>query len=735
MSIRFRVMTTLFFVWGAAACEGTVGGEYGEEGARSAAAVRSAGYYPVTPFRPLDTREDDSRLRAASARCLLVAGEGGVADTAKAVAINLVAVNPAGPGYLTAYPGGTTRPETSSLNYAQGQTVANGAIVGVGGDGKICVYSLAATDLVVDVTGYFAAASGFQPAGPLRVVDTRDDDGPPLRSGATPCYKIAGHKISAERRIPDDAKAVAINLTAVRAAGPGYFTAYPSGTNRPKTSTVNYGAGQVVANNGIVQLGEDGSLCVYVKTSTHLVLDVTGYFDAGADYRPVSPFRRIDTRTGSQPVVGSTRCYTVAGYKVDDREVVPRGASAVAVNLAAAEAVGPGFLLARPAGRAEIQTSVLNYAPGGARANGAIVQVGVNGKICIYTRQTAHYILDVVGYWPGDHALQPPAHPHTFKVNSAARLLNALETACCGDTIAVDPSKTIDLTAHKEIAIPGDVTITGGRSGSAKGALIRSTDRTVLPRCKTWHLFRTAGSNVTLRGVRLQGPDGSVGAACDVMGGGIRVRYEKALVSGSELYHWPAAGVSVDADGVVVSHSYIHDNIRYGRGYGVVVGQTTRPIVIEHNTFAQNRHSIAGGGDGSYIVRHNRFLHSGHGGMHSVIDMHGVNEHKLDNSSMQAGVFIHIHNNDFEHRGSLQQPLVGIRGIPADKALIEQNCVGRTDGRWVGQYVMTASPTPIPGYNCYEKAGVQLCHKPAYGADMRNIVVGYNRMGVASGCR
>lgn len=61
--------------------------------------------------------------------------------------------------------------------------------------------------------------------------------------------------------------------------------------------------------------------------------------------------------------------------------------------------------------------------------------------------------------------------------------------------------------------------------------------------------------------------------------------------------------------------------------------------------------------------------------------------------------------------------------------------MARTDGRWVGQYVMTASPMPIAGQRCYEKAGVQLCHTPAYGAQMRNIVAGYNRMGTATGCR
>ena len=47
---------------------------------------------------------------------------------------------PASAGFVTAYPGGTSRPITSNLNFAAGQTVANQVIAQAGADGDIDLY-------------------------------------------------------------------------------------------------------------------------------------------------------------------------------------------------------------------------------------------------------------------------------------------------------------------------------------------------------------------------------------------------------------------------------------------------------------------------------------------------------------------------------------------------------------------------------------------------------------------
>ena len=48
-------------------------------------------------------------------------------------------------------------PLASSVNYGPGDVVANAVLAKIGTGGKVCIYSPAATDIVVDVTGYIPA--------------------------------------------------------------------------------------------------------------------------------------------------------------------------------------------------------------------------------------------------------------------------------------------------------------------------------------------------------------------------------------------------------------------------------------------------------------------------------------------------------------------------------------------------------------------------------------------------
>jgi hypothetical protein len=70
------------------------------------------------------------------------------------VFLNVVAVGPSGSGYLTVFPCGTTPPLASTGNYSTGDVAANAALAKIDVDGNVCVYTSAATDLVIDVNGY-----------------------------------------------------------------------------------------------------------------------------------------------------------------------------------------------------------------------------------------------------------------------------------------------------------------------------------------------------------------------------------------------------------------------------------------------------------------------------------------------------------------------------------------------------------------------------------------------------
>ena len=74
-------------------------------------------------------------------------GVGGVPAAAgvSAVAVNLIANQPAGSGYLQLFPAGGTRPVDSTLNFQQGRTTANFEVVPVPDHGRISVFSTTAT--------------------------------------------------------------------------------------------------------------------------------------------------------------------------------------------------------------------------------------------------------------------------------------------------------------------------------------------------------------------------------------------------------------------------------------------------------------------------------------------------------------------------------------------------------------------------------------------------------------
>jgi sugar lactone lactonase YvrE len=124
---------------------------------------------PLVPARLLETRagektvdgefEGQGRVGAGSTVELVVAGRGGVPSDASAVMLNVTAVFPGAPGFVTVFPCGEARPLASHVNYSAGVVVPNAVLAKVGAGGKVCLYTLAATDLLVDVNGYVRSST------------------------------------------------------------------------------------------------------------------------------------------------------------------------------------------------------------------------------------------------------------------------------------------------------------------------------------------------------------------------------------------------------------------------------------------------------------------------------------------------------------------------------------------------------------------------------------------------
>ena len=97
------------------------------------------------PQRVYDTRKQTGRFNDGETRKISV-GQ----PNAKAVFVNVTAVNPNNTGFITMW-GAGPQPDVSNVNYKLGDIVCNTSWVPVAGDGTIQIYSYAATDLLVDV--------------------------------------------------------------------------------------------------------------------------------------------------------------------------------------------------------------------------------------------------------------------------------------------------------------------------------------------------------------------------------------------------------------------------------------------------------------------------------------------------------------------------------------------------------------------------------------------------------
>ena len=166
-----------------------------------------------------------------------VAGINGVPSDATAVAVNLTVTTPQAPGFLTAWACGTPRPATSNLNFTWDQTVAVSAVVAVGAGGRICVFNNVATQIIVDVQGYFATGSDYRTIAPVRLADTRESQ----PGAAHPAGVALSVRVAGTAGVPVGAAGVAVNVTVVDNDVAGFALVYPCDTPQAvPTALVNY---------------------------------------------------------------------------------------------------------------------------------------------------------------------------------------------------------------------------------------------------------------------------------------------------------------------------------------------------------------------------------------------------------------------------------------------------------------------------------------------------------------
>lgn len=342
---------------------------------------------------------------------------------ATAAIINLTATDGAGPGYLTLETCDAREPgprETSAITFAATESVATMAIVPLDADARFCVYRSTDVHSIVDVVAFLSADASelgdpmwFAPVTPTRLLDTREAD--PIGARAerrVPAPVVPTAPIPAESN-----NYLFANVAAIDEAGPGYLQAGACGQLGPtaKFSNLNYMGAEVRANLTLMAESDDGS-CVFSLAEADVIVDQLGYLspDEGLSWNVEAPRRALDTREctdtwcDDRPAAGRL-------IRVDLNTDAPAAAIAITVT----DTTGPGYA---SVGRcdefvpdAPPQTSNANHSTGQTVTNLALVALD-EGEMCIFTRASAHLIIDVQATLTESHETGivpvPPTRAH-----------------------------------------------------------------------------------------------------------------------------------------------------------------------------------------------------------------------------------------------------------------------------------------------------------------------------------
>jgi hypothetical protein len=248
------------------------------------------------------------------------------------------------------------------------------------------------------------------------VLDTRPGPGQVGLAGTFANNVPRTLTIAGTNGVPLTATAITGNLTVTQQSAGGFLAITKDPTADPATSTLNFPVSDNRANGVFAPLDGSGALSIVYKATagahTHVILDVTGYFEpgtAGLRFVPLNPGRIMDTRPGAVLSLktgafhaGAARALDVAGHWG-----VPVGAQAFTGNLTVTAQTGVGFIAVSPAQPVGVPgTSTLNFPLGDNRANGLVSQLGTGPSLgqtwLVFigaTGKTTQLILDLSGYF------------------------------------------------------------------------------------------------------------------------------------------------------------------------------------------------------------------------------------------------------------------------------------------------------------------------------------------------
>ncbi|MFN8023532.1 MAG: hypothetical protein U0Q03_18530 [Acidimicrobiales bacterium] len=383
-------------------------------------------FHGVTPARLLETRTGpglvtvDGQQNGVGRRGdgatsgVQVTGRAGVPAEVAAVSLDITAVDPSRAGFVTAYPCGETQPLAAQLNHGRATTISAALIVRPGADGRVCIFNMAETDLVVDVNGYVPIGAAFEADSPARLLETRTGEGYATVDGTSNGIgvrtggSVTELQVTGRAGVPSAVNAVVLNVTVTGARAAGYVTVYPCGEALPTSSNLNYTLGSTITNAAVTATSTDGKVCLFTSAEVDLVVDLGGHLPLAAPISTGAPVRVLDSRNGPglstidglQFAIGARTADTVTRLPIAGRATIPAGTSAVVLGVTVTEPKRAGFVTVFPCNGARPAAANVNFVAGQTVANLVVADLADDGSICLYTMAGTHLVVDVLSALP-----------------------------------------------------------------------------------------------------------------------------------------------------------------------------------------------------------------------------------------------------------------------------------------------------------------------------------------------
>ena len=247
-----------------------------------------------------------------------------------------------------------------------------------------------------------------------------------------------------------------------------------------------------------------------------------------------------------------------------------------------------------------------------------------------------------------------------FTVRTATELLDALKQARKGQRIFIPGGAEIDMAGQEDVLLPAGITLasTRGLNDSPGGRIVMQRRQT-----GSYYLFRTAGDEVRVTGLRFEGPDGD-GEQHNGYANLLVTTHHGLEMDNCEVANWGYGAVvgQPGASSIYVHHSYIHHCQGAAHdGYGVCL-DACDARVIANKLAAVRNHVIAGTGNPGTAYE------AAYNWVDGNFDMHGGAD-RGDGTDI-GGDWMDIHHNSFQQKYAVN---CITRGIPSQGAWLHHN--------------------------------------------------------------